>query len=286
MSLVIFRRQVSKLISGRLGSARFHVLASGCRLRPGTKETRFGLTCWRTASLIALPVLAACAIFGCGSAPGAPTSAEASAITSGLRPASSLVDSEVDPVPGPPPPASPSDYGIWANGVPARSIPVRVSPGTSVEFTVDRFDAGSTVSIDGAGIHTTTTVDEHGRVEFAVDTSYLLPGVHAVHFSGNNGAAVGFTGRIRITGQPVVGSDYATVLCCFNQPSDGSSIEDVAVRLIVNGTDLTEFFGPHVDDDGSVLISLPVPNVGQLTINVVDEATGQKLEEYAPIQGP
>ena len=56
------------------------------------------------------------------------------------------------------------------------------------------------------------------------------------------------------------------------------------MRLIVNGTDLTEFFGPHVDHDGSVLISIPVPNVGQLTINVVDEATGQKLEENTQTQ--
>ena len=156
--------------------------------------------------------------------------------------------------------------------------------GTPAEFTVDRFDPGSTVWIDGAGIHTTGTVDEHGRVEFAVDTSDLLPGVHEVYFRGNNGTAIGFTGRIRITGQPVISSDYVTVLCCFNPPSDGSSIEDVPVRLIVNGTDLTEFFGPHVDHDGSVLISIPVPNVGQLTINVVDEATGQKLEENTQTQ--
>ena len=248
------------------------------------RATRFGLTCLRSVSLIGLPALAACAIVGCGSAPGASTSAEASAISSDLPPASSLVDSLVDPVPGPPPPASPSDYGIWVNGVPARSIPVSVPPGASADFTVDRFDPSSTVSINGAGIHTTATVDEHGRVAFAVDTSDLPPGVYEVHFSGNNGTAVGFTGRIRITGQPVVGSDYVTVLCCFDPPPDGSSIENVPVRLIVNGTDLTEFFGPHVDDDGAVLISLPVPNVGELTINVVDEATGQQLEELTPTQ--
>lgn len=251
---------------------------------PSTIVTSSELTSWRGASLIGWLALGACAIVGCGSPRGASTSAEASVISSDSRPGSSLVASVVDTAPGPPPPASPSDYGIWANGVPARSIPVSVQAGTPAEFTVDRFDPGSTVWIDGAGIHTTGTVDEHGRVEFAVDTSDLLPGVHEVYFRGNNGTAIGFTGRIRITGQPVISSDYVTVLCCFNPPSDGSSIEDVPLRLIVNGTDLTEFFGPHVDHDGSVLISIPVPNVGQLTINVVDEATGQKLEENTQTQ--
>ena len=282
---MIFHGPVAKAVSRGVQRARRHVMAIGCRLMPRTSATRFGLIYWRRVSLIGLPTLAACAIVGCGSAPGASTSAQASAISSDLPPASSLVDSLVDPVPGPPPPVNPSDYGIWVNGVPARSIPVSVPPGRSADFTVDRFDPGSTVSINGAGIHTTATVDERGRVVFAVDTSDLPPGVQEVHFSGNNGTAVGFTGRIRVTGQPVVGRDYVTVLCCFDPPPDGSSIEDVPVRLIVNGTDLTEFFGPQVDDDGSVLISLPVPNVGQLTINVVDEATGQKLEEQTPTQG-
>lgn len=255
-------------------------------VRPGLSETRFGHACCRTASSIALPLLVACAIVGCGSASGTSSSAEASVTSSGERPAPTLVNPVVDPVLVPPPPVRPGGYGIWANGVSARFVPVSVPPGATVEFTVDRFDPGSTVSVDGAGIRTDATADENGRVEFVVDTGDLLPGVHAVQFRGNNGVAVGLTGRIRISGEPVVGSDYATVLCCFDAPSDGSAIGDIALRLIVNGTDLTEFFGPHVDDDGSVLVSVPVPNIGQLSISVVDEATGHELEESSPTQAP
>ncbi len=241
---------------------------------------------WRGRSSIWLVAVAACVIVGCGHPRRVSTSTEPSAATADSQPRISTVDATNGTVPGPPAPVTPSDYGVWANGIPARSTPVSVQPGTSVEFIVDRFDPGSTVDVYGAGIRTTTTVDEQGRVEYSVDSGDLQPGVHEVHFSGNNGVAVGFTGRIRIPGRPAAGSDYATVLCCFEQPSDGTLIDDVPLRLLVNGTDLSEFFRPHLDDDGSVLVSIPVPHLGVLTITVVNETTGHKLEERVETQGP
>jgi hypothetical protein len=239
-------------------------------------------TCW-TIGLITLCTMPS--MIGCGArAPIASTPAHTASGGSSIADTSSA--DTVSRGNQAPPPETPSEYGIWVNQTPARLTPVSVQPGAEARFTVDRFDPLSSVDVTGAGIHTTATADDRGRVVFSLSTTDLLPGVHQLRFRGNNGVAVGFSGRIRVDGIPVIGSDYATVLCCFELPADGTSIGDVALRVTINASDLTDFVNPHLDDDGSVLIAIPVPNLTEFTIRVVNTATGENHEETVRTQAP
>jgi hypothetical protein len=207
---------------------------------------------------------------GCGSPSQTPA-------TAGTAPVSADAAKPTEPLPD-----TPDGLGFWINNTPAKKAPVAVDPAAPVEIVVDRFKADSDVRITITGqdlLLPPVSADRQGRVRLTIPTDELPVGFHEIWADGvsDGGGALGITGLLRINGDPIVGEQYSTWLCCLETPA---STDISAITLLVNGQDLSLVLASPPSDDGSIRVFLPaVPPADELVIQITDTTTGSTVEE-------